>query len=219
MNIHIVCPFYRKYLLPTILHYLEPMNIIWHPVCDDIDIEAFKDNKYSWVRPLLCRPLIQTDQCYRKINDFIDAGDIINNDYYGFMGDDDMYESGFFDVIRNQTAKILINSNYRGDTIPNDRACIKHGISPLIMKTLNDVRIRNIGFAMYFVKGEILRQTKFGNEVTNDDGRYAEMLKKRWPNDIKILSDSFVFGNFFQPGRYTKKEKFLKSNWELPKIL
>lgn len=219
MNIHVICPFYRKHLLTTLIHYLEPMGIIWHPVCDPVDIEPFENNALEWVRPLLCEPLIiGSDQCYRKINDFIDAGGIIDDDYYGFMGDDDMYEPCFFNVLRRQTARIIINSNYRGDTIPDDNAVVKHGAYPLIMSGLKDIFAGNIGFAMYFVKGETLKQTRFGNENGNDDGHYAEMLKARWPGDIVFLPESFVFGNYFQLGRFTSKEAFIKSGWELPEL-
>lgn len=111
MKAHVLTPFYRKHLTKTLIAYFEKMDIIWHPICDPTDIEPFKDNTRDWIQPLLCSPLVPTDQCYRKFNDFINAGQIVDEDYYCFSGDDDMFEPGFFDVVRQQTSKILINSN------------------------------------------------------------------------------------------------------------
>jgi len=194
------------------------MKIVWHPICDHVDIKPFKGNAEEWIRPVLCPPLKKGEQCYIKFNYFIDTQEIRGGDYYGFMGDDDMYEPGFFDQLRLQTAKIIINSNYRGDAIPDDGSA-PHGTTPLIMRFLSDIRVNNIGLGMFFVKGVILKQTRFSSSYSGGDGRYAEELKRRWPRDIKILSDWFVFGNYFQPGRFTCKECFLKDNWELPKIV
>lgn len=215
MNIHIICPFYRKYLLSTIIYYLEPTGIFWHPVCDPTDIKIFKNNKKNWIKPLLVEPFKPEEQCYRKINDFIEKETIIDNDYYGFMGDDDMYEPGFFNVIREQTAKIIFFSNYRGDTIPADDPS-QHPIYPLIIDGPDKIRTCNIGMGMYILKGEILKQTKFDLTCIWDDGHYAEMLKERWPDDFICIPDLFVFGNYFQPGRFTTTKKFLKKTWELP---
>ena len=220
MNIHIICPFYRKTLLPTLLKYLEPENIIWHPICDHIDIQAFDINHLPlWVQPIICAPFLATDMCYRKINDFLDIGTIIDSDYYGFMGDDDMYEPGFFDTIRQQTARILVYSCYRGDTTPVIEEAEQHPSNPLIIRTIDDIQVGRVGLGMYIIKGEILRQTRFGNNHKWDDGYFAVNLKERWPGEIKILSDLFVFGNYFEPGRFTSKNNFIKNTWELPVIV
>jgi hypothetical protein len=191
------------------------MDIIWHPICDPIDIEPFEDNKISWIKPFLCPPFLKTDQPYRKFNDFIEGSDIVDNDYYCFIGDDDMFEEGFFDVIRQQTSKILINSCYRGDVIPDGGIPrSRHPIYPLIMRELENIHYGNIGLGMFTIKGEILKQTRFIAEPVSDDtaycfgdGLYAENLKNKWPNEIKFLTNLFVLGNYFQPGRYTENSK------------
>jgi hypothetical protein len=220
MQINIICPFYRQYLLPTLIKYLEPMHIQWHPVCDPIDIQAFSDNTKQWIHPVLCKPFRAGEMCYRKINDWIDLNlDTINNDdYYGFMGDDDMYEPGFFDIVRQQTAKILMYSCYRGDAKTNNPPPAEnHPAHPLIINGLDDVHVGKIGLGMYILKGSILRQMKFNITHKWGDGAFAQDLKAKWPNYIKFLTDLFVFGNYFEPGRFNTSEKFLKSSWRLPK--
>ena len=216
MKIHIITPFFRTHLIPTLIHYLEPMGIEWHPVIGH-DSEARFDR--DWIHPVRTDELLPTDMCYKKIDDFADTQEIIDDDYYGFMGDDDMYEPEFFDVIREQTAKIIMFSVYRGDSIPTGDDSEPHPWTPIRISSIEDVRVCNIGMGMYIVKGEILKQNRFGNNHKWDDGRYAVRLRGQFPDDIVLLPDLFIFGNFFQPGRYNKKEAFLKPNWELPEII
>jgi hypothetical protein len=217
MRVHIISAFYRKQLVPTLVNYFEPMNIDWYPVCDYNDIEIFKDNTKTWIHPILCPPLkLPGDQAFKKLNDFIDQKIIIDNDYYCFCGDDDMYEPGFFDVIKQQTAKIIFTSIACGDTIPPTSP---HNIHPMIIRTFDDIAICRIGLPQYIIKGEILKQIRFKNEQPYDDGTFAVELKTRFPNDCIFLPDLFAFGNYFEPGRYTNDNWKLKSNWELPKII
>lgn len=189
------------------------MNVEWYPVlCDkEKDIDFGK----SWVHPVLVPDLLPTDQCYRKINDFIDRREIIDDDYYGFMNDDNCYEPGFFDVVRQQTSKILIYSAYRGDAspyVPRDR----HAATTLQINKLEDVKAGHIDLCQMIVKGSIFKQYRFDNTSGYGDGWYAERLVKNHPNDITVIPNLYAFFNFFQPGRFTDKTKFLKSTWELP---
>ena len=213
MKIHIITALYRVHLAQTLIHYLEPMGIEWYPVVapkEDIPFDK------EWIHPIHVNELLHNEFPYRKINDFLDTQEVIDDDYYGFMSDDNMYEPGFFDVIRQQTAKILFYSVYRGDSTPRNDGSEPHPSTPIRIQSLNDIRICNVGFGMCILKGEILRQTKFKNTHKWDDGRYMERLKLKFPNEIQILPDLWVFGNYFQVGRYTDTTKFLKSNWLLP---
>lgn len=214
MKIHILTPFHRVHLIQTLIHYLEPMNIEWYPIV--LPKENVPSFNRDWIHPVCLKKetMLTNFIPYEKINDFIATQEIFDADYYSFLGDDDMYEPGFCDVIRQQTSKILFYSIYRGDSIPKNAE--PHPPIPIILKSLNDIRVCNIGFGMCTLKGEILKQTRFKMTHKWDDGRYMESLKLKFPNEIKILSDTFVFGNYFEPGRYTNKTKFIKPNWELP---
>lgn len=235
MNIHVICPFCRVWLIPTLIHYLEPMGIQWYPVVapkEDVDF-----GPHEWIHPTRTHELeFDKDFCWRKVNDWLDiwGGYINDNDYYCFMGDDDMYEPGFFEVVRQQTAKILVVSASLGDSKPQvpdekmvalresigeTRNIEQHPPGYLYVRSLADIRVCNTGFGQYILKGEIFKQTRFRNKHKWDDGRYGEMLKRRWPEHIKVLPNLFMFGNFLQPGRYTTKDAFLKPNWELPRII
>lgn len=216
MNVHILCPFYRQYLYKTLINYYGKMGVIFHPICDSIDINPFKENKLDWVKPFLCPPLKPKEQCYVKFNYFIDSEEIIDDDYYGFMGDDDMVEDGLIDELKKKISDIIYISNYRGDSIPNDGSC-PHSVRPIIPKRPEDVRPNWIGLGQFYVKGHILKEVRFNTASGAGDGMFAQALLRL--GSVEFMSDWFTFGNFFQPGRHTRKDKFLKPNWELPQII
>ena len=217
MRIHVVSAFYRKHLVPTLIKYFEPMDIDWHPVCDPIDIQVFEGNTKSWIHPCLCPPLkFPGDQAFKKLNDFRDSTPIIDNDYYCFIGDDDMYEEGIFDIIREQISPIIFISIVGGNAIPSTSP---HGTTPLIIKSVADIAICRIGLPQYIIKGTVLKQMRFKNEQPYDDGTFAVELKTKFPNDLKFMPELFAFGNFFEPGRYTNNDWKLKPNWKLPEII
>ena len=232
MQIHLICPFYRRRLLKTHIHYLKPTGIMWHPVCDPVDIQAFDGVAEDWIRPFrldklcgvnvrdqdptLCEPA-SFNCCFDKINRFIDAG-LMDDDYYGFLDDDSSYEPMFFDVVRQQSAKILMFSLSRGNAIPVD-AVSRHATHPLIIRSSADVRVNNIGLPQYIMRGSILKQIRIASWPVWADGLFAETLVARFHDEIQFLPQWFAFGNYFEPGRYTDDSFKLKPNWELPRIV
>ena len=210
MNFHVLMPFYRRYLIDTLIAHLQPMNVIWYPICDHIDIEPFENINEPWIKPVLTPKLIiGQETAYKKVNDAIDRINVVDDDYYGFVGDDDMYAPGFIDKIKQQTAKILIFSCSRGEVTPNDDCMYKWPPIDLVINTLDDIRVANIDFCQIIVKGEILRQMRFGENDVCDDGNYAVELKNRWPDDIQIMHEIGVNKNYFQPGRYTTPRNYI----------
>jgi len=218
MKIHVLCPLYRKHLVPTLIHYLEPMGIEWYPIMAPSDMVTF-DSSLKWIHSVHVRELLPKAQCCQKFNDFLTQHIPIDNDYYAFMCDDNMYEPGFFDVIRQQSAKILIYSLYRGDTTPKEPATAPHGTNTLKVTHHKDIRPGKIDYAQFIIKGELFKTQLFNPYIGCTDGRYIQELAAAHPSEVKFLPDLYAFFNYFQPGRYTKKEKFIKTTWELPKII
>lgn len=216
MNTHLLIPFYRKHLYKTHMEYYGRQNIIYHPICDEVDFEPFVNNELEWVKPFICPALKPKEQCYTKFNYFIDAGDIVDDDYYSFCGDDDMFEEGFFDNLKTKTADIVYNSNYRGDKIPMDGTA-PHPTYPLIPKSPSDIRPGNVGLGMFSVRGRILKLVRFGTTCGFDDGRLAQKLLT--VGCVEYNPDWFILGNFLQPGRHTDPAKFIKPSWTLPQIV
>lgn len=219
MEVHVLCPFYRKNLYKTLLTYYEPMKIIFHPICYPNDFAPFENNKIPWVKPYLCTRF--TDWCiaYQKVNCFLENNELIDEDYYGFVGDDDMFEPGFFDELKKQTTDVVYNSSFNGDHTPTEGIppASWHPPVPLIMAHAGDIRVCNIGTSMFWVKGKTLRGMRLGESSHYEDGIFAVSLLSR--GTITYLTNSFSFGNYFQPGRFNHKGRFFKPTWELPKII
>jgi hypothetical protein len=204
LNFHIIMPFHRGSLYEVLKRDIRNMGAVWHPVCDPDEIKYFENDTEPFIQPVRCDYLtIPGDQCYRKINDFIDQIAIIDDHYYGFIGDDDIYAPGFIQKIcKFVTAKIIIFSMSRGDNSPPTDSPYQWPGIPIYQHKLDDIRVANIDLCQMIVRGDILKQTRFGNSSVCDDGHYAENLKNRWPEDILILSEIGVFKSFYEPGRY-----------------
>jgi len=216
MEIHVLTPLFRVYLVPTLVYYLEPMDIQWYPIMTPSEITTFDKD---WIHPVHVNELPPKAQCCQKFNAFLDLHEIIDDDYYAFMCDDNMYEPGFFDVIRQQSAKILICALYRGDATPNDNVVDKHPTNTLKATKLSHIIPGRIDYAQFIIKGSLFKTHPFDPYVGCSDGRYIRNLAREYPHDVTFLPNLYALFNYFQPGRYNKKERFPKPNWELPKIL
>lgn len=217
MKIHILTPFYRRYLSKTLVHYLEPMGVEWYPICapgEDMLIEK------PWIHKVNVEKLVNKQNAWKKINDFVDMHEIDENDYYGIMCDDNMYEPGFFDIIRQQNAKIIMFSMYRGDRVPVELPDVPHPASTLIINGPGAVRPGNIDIMQYIMKGDIFKTHRFDiYDHAYSDGHYAVHFRDEHLDEIKFIPDLFALFNYFQPGRYTRPELFLKPTWKMPEII
>jgi hypothetical protein len=194
------------------------MDIEWYPIQTPKELLPKGSPVLpDWVHPILVNELGPGQNAFKKINDFADTQEIIPNDYYAFMCDDNMYEPGFFDIIRKQTAKVIICSLYRGDTVPP--IGVSHPATTIRLKGPKGIRPGNIDIMQYIIKGEIFKQHRFDvYDHGYSDGHYAVALKKAHLNDMVFLPDLFGLFNYFQTGRYTKKEALLKPRWSLPEV-
>ena len=214
MDIHILTPFYRKDLAASLIHYWRSCGIKWYPLMAPSDWMEFDED---WIYPIRVGELKPGDNCFVKVDEFSTTQPIIDNDYYGVTCDETVYEPGFFDILYQQTAKVVMCSSYRGDSIPNDGSA-PHPTHPLIINGPDDVQYCKIGMGQWFVKGSVLRNLRYNDSDRRDDGHYALALKQNFPNDIVFLPDWFSLANFLQKGRHTNKEAFLKPHWELPEF-
>ena len=238
MDVHILTPFYRKKLAKTLVYYWRQQNVFWYPLMAASDYVKFPNE--DWVRPVTVKELKKGDNCFIKVDDFRNTQNIIDEDYYGVACDETTYEPGFMDILKQQTAKVVVCSSFRGDQDPSAPKA-KTGASICIVKKVSELVRNNIGMGQYFVKGDILKTVPYAGEITevvtdgkpvhkggkreiiklqrDDDGHYIVEMRKRYPNDIAILTDWFSFANYLEPGRFTTTKRFLKSTWELPKYI
>lgn len=223
VNIHLICPFRRTNLIPTLIPYLEKQNSFYYPICSPEDISAFDGINKEWLKPFLYTKqqnhIDHSTICFGKCNQFMDNHSFIDGDYYGFVGDDDAHEDGFFDILKQQTKTIVLCNHYGGDSIPPEGHA--HPPGSRIIESLDDMCVNHIGFGMYFGKGSLIKNMRFEDTTSGGDGYFCEAMRKRLNNDddIVILKDSFYFGNYYQKGRHTTRHGYLKDTWQLPIFL
>ena len=235
MNIHILTPFYRKKLAKTLVYYWEQQRVFWYPLMAPKDVVKFDED---WIRPIIVNELVRGAHvsgeltCFDKIEEFrtTQRDTVIDEDYYGVTCDETLYEPGFMDILRQQTAKIVVCSSYRGDKTPNcdptEITWYKYMNPPpiCVVKRVAQMKRNYIGMGQYFVKGKIFKNLPYVEWSAKgftrcDDGHYIVELRERYPKDIAILRNWYSFANYLQPGRWNTTKHCIKSKWELPKYI
>lgn len=192
MNIHVITPFFRTQNIPALIVYLEGENVLWHPITD-YPIEFGK----SWVIPMVCpEPPADWHVSSYKTNYFISHHGIIDDDYYCFMCDDDLYEAGFFAKIRGCTEPVIVVSMKRGQhPVKSDSA---HDTATLVARPKNMVR-GWVSSQQYIIKGSVLR-TIIIDPSGWADGIVGEFLYDHYP--IRYEPEWYALFNKLQPGRW-----------------
>lgn len=189
MKFAVVTPFSRFGNGDILIKHLEPFGIIWHPVVRDKDLHK-QGWAEEWIRPLIYVDALTFDVCYAKLNDFIASGLIENDVYYSFLNDDDFYEPGFFDKIRERCSgqePVIVVSMKTGNnsTLIADRKTMSEGF---------------VGLEQLIIRGDILKGLRFAEDSHSADGKMAAQVA----GGAKYLPDVFVLFNYLELGRWKK---------------
>lgn len=176
MAYHVVTPFYRYQNEAFLTEHLK--NVIWHKIEGTVD----------W-----------KDQCYGKIQKFIKENDIVDDDYYMVLMDDDAYEPDFLTKLKKYNDDLIVVSMKRGDRTPKEG--IPHPAYTLVADPSN-MRVGQVGMEQMIFKGFLFKKIVFGNEEV-EDGLLAERIKHL---PIKYAPEIFVYFNYLQPKRWDKVE-------------
>jgi hypothetical protein len=200
MNVHLLTPFSRPDNLPRLLVLLGPQRIIWHPITGpDLRIPT-----YRWVQPhQLSAPVpLEQDPAYWKLNRWIESQEIINDDWYGFLNDDDGLEDNVADMLRQQSSQsVIIISMRRGMRCPARVAGFRHDTSTLLAGPEN-MHVNSVGLEQMFVKGDVLRHLRFTN-WSGADGQLIEHVVVTFPT--QYMPDYYALFNLLEPGRWDHK--------------
>ena len=205
-NIHLIMPFSRHHLKETLENAYRPMDIMWHPILfeDEARVSVFNE---PWIEPVIIpEPAPPPDFISvgaLKINHFIKTSLMINEDYYCIPSDDDMYQTGVFDRVKEFDDDVVIISMKRGHNIPEGVPQEKRYPTCPLLAHPDNVREGMISGEQYFVKGRIFKRLKF-EPVQNSDGQVAEYLKANY----KIRYEPYLYAmfNYYEPGRWNKKD-------------
>jgi len=192
----IVIPFSRNYLQKELIKLYKPLNIILHPIQHE-DLKWDED----WIIPVKY-PLERNpfDICYDKMNFFKETFDIIDNEYYMVIGDDDALELNVPEEINKMDDDIVVISLKRGDDVP-----ISGSICGTCTLEAREEAMKEwyTGFAQIIMKGYAFKKLKYRDDTHIADGCMAEDVVNSKYN-IAYRPDLFVKHNYYQPGRWER---------------
>jgi hypothetical protein len=195
-NVHIITPFKRVENKEKITGLLRQLHIIWHPILSD------KQTSFDepWIAPIeTASSPSDWQECYWKINQWIERQQIIDDDWYGFANDDDGYEPNVIDMVRTKNKKAVIISMKSGQHIPND-GHVPHSTATRFAAPEN-MAYDKLTLLQLFIRGSVLKSARFENDY-GADGKMAEYLIKNFPGDIDYEPEYYGKFNLFQPGRW-----------------
>lgn len=206
-QIHLIIPFWRRELKDTLIETYRPMGIILHPI-------MFRDEETDFNEPWIFPVIIPVDakDCQAahpgtfKRNWFIEHCSIDDGDYYVTVDDDDMYEAGVFDAIKQANDDIVIVSMKRGDYVPKDAAPERRYPTYTLYAHPDNIRISGISGQQSFVLGKIFKDHTFDEMSGVWDGK-AAIHHRESGEQIAYRPDLFALFNFYEPGRWEKGEK------------
>lgn len=197
MKFHVITPVSRVDLLPRLIDSMKYFHIKWHWVWGEAEYNWWALNSAfsvpAFVDITAATVDAELDICYAKINKFIQNRAIVDDDYYMFLCDDDMYPPFFFELLKYETADVIFVSMDRGQ-----HNCI-HPATKLIADPAN-VRVNQIGLEQMIVKGHVLKSLVFNAKSSKADGEMAMYLKANYK--VAYRPYLFVLFNFFEKGRW-----------------
>jgi hypothetical protein len=205
-QIHLIMPFSRHENKETLTEAYRPMGIIWHPIVFEDEEKPFGED---WILPFII-PMHSSD-CKVKMpgtykrNRWIEKNQIIDEDYYVTVDDDDMYEPGVFDAVKQMDDDIVIISMKRGNNCPDGVSLERRYPTDTLIANPGNVRIGEISAQQSFVKGKIFKQHFFNEGYHCWDGEIA-IHHKEGGEQIAYRPDLFALFNYYEPGRWAPKK-------------
>lgn len=207
-QVHLVMPYMRAQNKEVLLDAYRPMNVILHPIMFADEVIEFDE---PWVSPCII-PLeskkgpegmeIQNI----KRNYFIEHSEIIDDDYYVAVDDDDMYEPNVFNEIKWMNDDIVIISMKRGHRTPTNVIPDRKYPTFTLWAAPENVQVGAISNQQSFVKGYVFKKYLYDAQGHCGDGRLA-VRRKEAGEQIAYRPDLFALFNYYEPGRWDNGPK------------
>lgn len=218
-NIHLIMPFSRPENKEKLIEAYRPMGVILHPIM--FADEAVEFPEEDWIRPVLLAYFTESYLCSLKMvkvspmnaseckalmpgtwkrNWFIKNYELAPDDYYLTADDDDMYEPGVMDAIKQMDDDIVIISMKRGKAIPSSDPVRRYGTNTLYAKPEN-MKCGSVSAQQMFVKGKLFKAHLHNEESHCWDGELAEHYFTTFEK-IAYRPDLFALFNYYEPGRW-----------------
>jgi len=199
MNYHVITPLNRFQNYARLRDLLEPQLVQWHIILDD-DQPFRIAPKEPWIHVDVVANTQQRffERCNHAINTWLDTN-LVDADRYAILNDDDAYEPGFFDKIRQHEDEVLIPSMMRGVRTPVGVSAERaHGTNTLTACPEN-TKVGHIGVEQLIVSGRILKNCRLPLTIAGDGEMICYIAAT---NPVKYVPDAFVWFNYLEPGRW-----------------
>ena len=207
-------PFSREYTKEFYIDNLRPFNIIWHPI---------SEKPYDWPMEDWIQPLVY-DKTGMKIKlspffalkKFFENYEIINDDYYFELSDDDFLEPDFINKLNNRN-KFCDFPNSRIDTNFIVVSLMRgHNMVPTsgypnstLIAHPDNMRLYWASMSQIIIKGKIFKDTylefilKYGTLSLPLDGFYIQHLWNTYPgSSFTFVPEVYQWFNYLEPGRW-----------------
>jgi hypothetical protein len=181
--IHVLVPHSRWWFKDLLLEHLSKLPVEVH---------------------LLTYPTATNEPGYEKLNLFIWYENIIDDDFYCILNDDDFYEEGVFDNLPD--ADVIFISMDCGDNRVSGNACLKLPACP------EYIHVGSVGSEQFIVKGKVLKQMRYRTDICTADGEMAMWLKDNF--NCVYEPDRVVKFNYLEPGRWNEVKFDLRNDHE-----
>lgn len=208
---HVITPLARFGNVADLMSMLENQNVTWHVITDDDAKETISFTQ-PWIKHYVC-PTEGVEfwkRCNNSINWFIDTQEIIQEDFYCFMNDDDGYKPDFFDKMRSvvdnlqhehSDHEVIICSMERGHNIPAEAVPPRRHDTSTLIAHPDKMTVGSVGVEQIFMTGRVMSKHRLALDVAGDG-----MMIRRIVRNYKTayVPDLHVLFNYLEPGRWNK---------------
>lgn len=206
---HVITPLARFENVPKLIAILKPQqNIQWHVITDD-DNPTPVHFAEPWIHHSVCpnHSVGFWARSNNSINWFLETQDIVDEDYYCVLNDDDGYENNFFQKLQkqigqNKPSDLIITSMKRGLQIPDNLPPVKQHPTTTLIAAPENMVVCGVGVEQFFIKGKLLKQHRLPLTAYGDGELIVELIKQY---ETLYLPHLYVLFNYLEPGRWDKK--------------
>lgn len=201
MNYHVITPFSRFENLKPLAGLLGACGVQWHLLLDEtLPFRIhFTDCRIEPTYYPVSAPFWRMWR--NSINSFITDGNIIPEDRYMILNDDDWYEPGFFQKIDAHKGKAIVCTMLRGHQTPPVSDPVRaHPTNPLIASPQN-MHPGGVGIEQIILSGDLFATVRLADHP-HADGMMIQAVYNAMP--IDYAPEACVWFNYLEPGRWNK---------------
>lgn len=201
MKYHILTPFNRDENMKLILANFHRPGVVFHPLIN----RPIEFPRESWIKPFFFTPDPGIKWVvYNAWNKFLNSGQVVDDEYYMFICDDDFLEPDFFKKIKDIKSDIIMVSMKRGDH------GLKAGSNSTLIPHWRRMARSWVATEQLIIKGKIIKNERFIDQLTADGWLIGNLWRKLPHELFTFKTDAYIWFNYLEPGRWNSAPTNLK---------